>query len=67
VEEIRLEAHLDVDLDEILFLAIGRVNAEIHTVPVGVPSGSAMAGLERLLDELHGAFPGEVFERGTLG
>jgi hypothetical protein len=65
MEQLRPETDLDVNLDEVLLLAIGRVDAEVHAISVRVSSCAAVAGPKCGFEEFDGAFPGKGFDRGA--
>lgn len=63
VKQLRLEADFDIDLDEVVLFAVGRVDGEVHAVS-GEKALAPMCGIEDVFDERDGALPGECVECG---
>jgi hypothetical protein len=64
IEQLKLEADLDVDLNEVGLFTMGSVDGKVHAV-WGKIALAPVCGVENFFDETNGALPGEGVECGV--
>jgi hypothetical protein len=64
IEQLMLEADLDIDLNEVVLFTMGSVDGKVHAV-WGKIALAPVCGVENFFDTAEGALPGKSVECGV--
>jgi hypothetical protein len=64
-KQLGLEADLDVDLNKVVFFAVGSIDGKVHAI-WGEIAPASVGSIKNFFNETYGALPGKVVDRGAV-